>query len=139
LFILLTFVFILLFLFSPYRSPTFFFVTCFTLGFGIGYWALFVTIAAEQFGTNLRATVATSVPNFIRGTVVPLTLMFKFLRTTISDHFEGSTTISDPKHTGLIYGALIVGIFTIIVAVLSLKAIDETFGRDLDFEEENQT
>lgn len=138
LFILLTFFFILLFLFSPFKSTTFFFVTCFTLGFGIGYWALFVTIAAEQFGTNLRATVATSVPNFIRGTVVPLTLMFKFLRTTISEHFEGSPQISDPKNTGLIYGALIVGIFTIIVAVLSLKAIDETFGRELDFEEENQ-
>lgn len=139
LFILLTFFFILLYLFSPFRSTTFFFITCFTLGFGIGYWALFVTIAAEQFGTNLRATVATSVPNFIRGTVVPLTLMFKFLRTTISEHFEGSSVVGDPKHTGLIYGALIVGIFTIVIAVISLKAIDETFGRDLDFEEEHQS
>jgi MFS transporter, putative metabolite:H+ symporter len=139
LFIVLTFLFILLYLFSPFKSTSFFFVTCFMLGFGIGYWALFVTIAAEQFGTNLRATVATSVPNFIRGTVVPLTLMFKFLRTTISEHFEGSSLINDPKHTGLIYGALIVGIFTIIIAVLSLKAIDETFGRDLDFEEETQS
>lgn len=139
LFILLTFFFILLYLFSPFRSTTFFFITCFTLGFGIGYWALFVTIAAEQFGTNLRATVATSVPNFIRGTVIPLTLMFKFLRTTISEHFEGSSVVSAPKHTGMIYGALIVGIFTIVIAVISLKAIDETFGRDLDFEEEHQS
>jgi MFS transporter, putative metabolite:H+ symporter len=136
LFIFLTMLFILLYLFSPVKSTTFFFFTCFTLGFGIGYWALFVTIAAEQFGTNLRATVATSVPNFIRGTVFPLTLLFRFLRNSISEYFEGSGAISDPKHTGLIYGALIVGLFTIIVAFLSLRAIDETFGRDLNFEEQ---
>ena len=97
------------------------------LGVGIGYWALFVTIAAEQFGTNLRATVATSVPNFIRGTVIPLTLAFKYLRELI-----GSSG-TDPR--GIIYGALIVGVVTVIIAFISLSAIDETFGRDLNFEE----
>ncbi len=132
LFIFLTLIFIITFLFLPVRTTGFFFIACFAVGFGIGYWALFVTIAAEQFGTNLRATVATSVPNFIRGTVVPLTLMFKFLRTEIASASGGI----DAKHTGLIYGALIVGIFTIIVAFLSLRAIDETFGRDLNFEED---
>lgn len=132
LFILLTLIFILMFLFMPVRTTGFFFFACFAVGFGIGYWALFVTIAAEQFGTNLRATVATSVPNFIRGTVVPLTLMFKFVRTEIAGPAAGI----EAKHTGLIYGALIVGIFTIIIAFLSLRAIDETFGRDLDFEED---
>ncbi len=132
LFIFLTLIFILMFLFMPIRTTGFFFIACFAVGFGIGYWAQFVTIAAEQFGTNLRATVATSVPNFIRGTVVPLTLMFKFLRNEIA----GPSAGIEAKHTGLIYGALIVGIFTIIVAFLSLRAIDETFGRDLDFEED---
>lgn len=122
-FITLTLVFIVLYLFNPIHTVTFFYVTCFILGVGIGYWALFVTIAAEQFGTNIRATVATSVPNFIRGTVIPLTLMFAFLRKSI-----GGTD-------GMIYGALIVGIFTIIIAYISLFAIDETYGRDLNFDE----
>jgi putative MFS transporter len=67
LFILLTLAFVLIYLYAPVSSSTQFYVVCFLLGFGIGYWALFVTIAAEQFGTNLRSTVATTVPNFIRG------------------------------------------------------------------------
>ncbi len=122
-YITLTLLFVVLYLFNPIHTVTFFYATCFILGIGIGYWALFVTIAAEQFGTNLRATVATSVPNFIRGTVIPLTLMFAFLREWI-----GGTN-------GVIYGALIVGVFTIIIAYISLFAIDETFGRDLNYEE----
>jgi putative MFS transporter len=122
-FITLTFIFVMLYLFNPFHTVTFFYVTCFVVGVGIGYWALFVTIAAEQFGTNLRATVATSVPNFIRGTVIPLTLMFAFLR----DRIGGPD--------GVIFGALIVGVFTIIIAYISLFAIDETFGRDLNYEE----
>jgi MFS transporter, putative metabolite:H+ symporter len=125
-FITLTLVFVMLYLFNPFHTVTFFYVTCFVVGVGIGYWALFVTIAAEQFGTNLRATVATSVPNFIRGTVIPLTLMYAFLR----------ERIGGPD--GVIFGALIVGVFTIIVAYISLFAIDETFGRDLNYEETDQ-
>ena len=90
------------------------------MGVSIGYWALFVTIAAEQFGTNLRSTVTTSVPNIIRGTVVPLTYLFKELR----------------EQMGVLNGALVVGIFTVVVAIFALRAIDETFGRDLNFIEE---
>jgi MFS family permease len=119
-FILLTLIFIHLYLFIPIKTTTFFYFACFCLGFGIGYWALFVTIAAEQFGTNLRSTVATSVPNFIRGTVVPLTVLFKYLRGEI----------------GIIEGALIIGIGTVIVAFVAMRGIDETYGRDLNFEEE---
>lgn len=119
LFILLTLGFVLLYLYMPVKTPTFFYFCCFLLGVGIGYWALFVTIAAEQFGTNLRSTAATTVPNFIRGTVVPITLGFQYLR----------------GHFGIIYGALIIGIITIIIAFISLRLIDETYGRDLNFEE----
>jgi MFS transporter, putative metabolite:H+ symporter len=125
-FITLTLIFMMLYLFNPFHTVTFFYVTCFVVGVGIGYWALFVTIAAEQFGTNLRATVATSVPNFIRGTVIPLTLMYAFLR----------ERIGGPD--GVIFGALIVGVFTVIIAYISLFAIDETFGRDLNYEETDQ-
>ncbi|WP_276369119.1 MFS transporter [Chryseolinea sp. H1M3-3] len=118
-FMLLTLAFIFYYLFNPVKSSGFFYFACFCLGVGIGYWALFVTIAAEQFGTNLRSTAATTVPNFIRGTVVPLTLGFKYLRAEF----------------GIIYGALIVGVLTIIIAFIALQLIDETYGRDLNFEE----
>ncbi|MBN8578659.1 MAG: MFS transporter [Cytophagales bacterium] len=120
-FILLTLVFILVYLYFPLSSALQFYIVCFLLGFGIGYWALFVTIAAEQFGTNLRSTVATTVPNFIRGTVIPLTLLFQLFR----------------KDFGILTGALVVGLITIIIAFWALRLIDETFGRDLNFLEED--
>jgi MFS family permease len=121
LFTITTIAFMLLYLFMPVLSRPFFYTTCFVMGVGIGYWAMFVTIAAEQFGTNLRSTVATTVPNFIRFTVVPLTFMFKFMRDQV----------------GVIYGALTVGLFTIAVAFIALKFIDETYTRDLNFVEED--
>ena len=124
-YVFLTLAVILLYLFTPGRSVFYFYVTCFLLGVGIGYWALFVTIAAEQFGTNLRSTVATTVPNFIRGTVVPLSIAFRFLREQLGG-----------DDSAVIYGALIIGIFTIAVALVALQAIQETFGRDMNFLEE---
>ena len=118
-YILLTLTFVVLYLFMPIRTSSFFYVTCFLLGVGVGYWALFVTIAAEQFGTNLRSTVTTSVPNIIRGTVVPITFIFKEFR----------------EQVGILNGALLLGIITVIIALIALRSIDETFGRDLNFVE----
>jgi MFS transporter, putative metabolite:H+ symporter len=120
-FILLTLIFITLYLFWPFQTSSGFYIGCFFLGFGVGYWALFVTIAAEQFGTNLRSTVATTVPNFIRGSVVPLTFMFGYLR----------------GHLNILQAALIVGVFTIIIAFWALRLIDETFSRDLNYVEKD--
>jgi hypothetical protein len=120
-YILLTMAFILMYLYAPIKTTTFFYFACGCLGFGVGYWALFVTIAAEQFGTNLRSTVATTVPNFIRGTVVPLTISFKFLRDEV----------------GIINGALIVGIVTILIAITALYFLRETFDKELNFVEED--
>jgi len=117
---------ILIYLFTPGRSVFNFYLTCFLLGVSIGYWALFVTMAAEQFGTNLRSTVATSAPNFIRGTVVPLTLGFRFMREQLGG-----------GESAVIYGALVVGIVTIIIAFLSLQWVEETFSRDMNFVEED--
>lgn len=136
-YIMLTLLFVLLYLFLPVRSVDVFYGACFALGFGIGYWALFVTIAAEQFGTNLRSTVATSVPNFIRGTVVPITILFKFLRDFIAERNVDTMGEVAARNSGIIYGALIVGILTIIIAFIALRVIDETYGRDLNFEEED--
>ena len=121
-FILLTLVFIILYFVIPVKTSTSFYFMSVLLGFGVGYWALFVTIAAEQFGTNLRATVATSVPNFIRGTVVPITESFKLLAIYI----------------GIVYSALTIGVITIIIALIALRSIGETFGRDLNYLEEKK-
>jgi len=127
LYVIVTTGMILIYLFTPGRSVFNFYLSCFLLGVSIGYWALFVTMAAEQFGTNLRSTVATSAPNFIRGMVVPLTLGFRFMREQLGG-----------GESAVIYGALVVGIITIIIAFLSLQWVEETFSRDMNFVEEDR-
>ncbi len=92
---------------------------CFCLGFSIGYWALFVTVAAEQFGTNLRATVATTVPNFVRGT----TIIDAYLFYPAKEHF------------GILHGSMLVGGLLFIIALTALWFMEETFHKDLDFME----
>lgn len=119
LFMFLTAVFAGIYLFLMPDSVWFFYGLCLCLGFAIGYWALFVTIAAEQFGTNVRATVATTVPNFVRGSVNLMTPAFLLLKTTQSV-------------TG---AAGIVGGCTIILALLGLWKMEETYSKDLDYNE----
>jgi hypothetical protein len=107
--------------FGPGRSGLgAFYGACFALGVANGYWAVFVTMSSEQFGTNLRATVTTTAPNFVRGAVVPLTLAFRALKDSM----------------GAEKGALSVGAVTIVVALLALFPLDETYGKDLDFLED---
>jgi len=87
------------------------------IGLCAGHWSVTATVAAEQFGTNLRATVATSVPNLIRGAVVPLTLIIRALIPTL----------------GLIYAsAMMLGLVT-IAALLATRYLKETFALDLDY------
>jgi hypothetical protein len=102
------------------RSLTVFYAVSLALGFGSGYWAVFVTMASEQFGTNLRATATTSAPNFVRGAVVPLTNAFQAAKGTL----------------GVTGSAIAVGVVTLLIALLALRGLDETWGRDLDFVEE---
>jgi putative MFS transporter len=120
-FIALDFIFVCIYLFVPVATSFAFYAKCFMLGFGIGYWALFVTIAAEQFGTNLRSTVATTVPNLIRGTLIPITWLFQYLR----GRFD------------MINGALIVIIVTTAIALIALSVVDETYSRELNFVEKD--
>ncbi|MGV3639214.1 MAG: MFS transporter [Adhaeribacter sp.] len=120
LFLLLTALFVAFFLLLPIRSDLGLYLVCGGLGFSIGYWALFVTIAAEQFGTNMRATVATTVPNFVRGSVNLITPLFLALS----------------QKLGIIAGAGLVGLLTLVIALLALWKINETFGKDLNFLEE---
>ena len=120
LFLGLTAALIVVYLFIPLHTTTVFYALCACLGFGVGYWALFVTVAAEQFGTNLRATVATTVPNFVRGSInimTPLFLLFK-------------------SQFGLLPGAGLLGLLTMAIAFFGLWDMDETFGKDLDYLEE---
>lgn len=116
-FLLLTSVFIALFLLQGSKSATVFYGLCLFLGFSIGFWALFVTISAEQFGTNLRATVATTVPNFVRGSVNISTPLFLLGKT----------------YWGVLPAAGVVAGLTIILAIIALWGMDETFHKDLDY------
>ncbi len=118
-FVLLSLVFVLVYLLAPLRDVDTFYLVCIFLGFANGYWALFVTIAAELFGTNLRATVATTVPNFVRGAVIPLTSLF----------------ILGKAHVGVLYSALGVGLLTVALALVALSFMEETFSKDLSYVE----
>ncbi len=114
---------VLAYLALPFSSPAMFYFSHFLLGFSVGFWVIFVTIGAEQFGTNLRSTVATSVPNFARGMQVPINESFKYLK---SAAVTGSVITA-----GYIVGAVCLGI-----AFIALWGLKETFDRDLDYVEE---
>lgn len=118
--LLTAFVGILVYLLAPGLTPEMVYALCFVLGIAGGYWAVLVTMAAEQFGTNIRGTVATTIPNFVRGSAVFITLSFRSLSQSI----------------GIPYAALSVGMFCVIGAILSLYFSEETFGKDLDYIEE---
>ena len=120
-FILLSLTFVLVYLLAPLRDVDQFYLVCIFLGFANGYWALFVTIAAELFGTNLRATVATTVPNFVRGSVIPLASLF----------------VLGKAQFGLLYSALGVGLLTIGLALFALNSLEETFDKDLNYVEQD--
>lgn len=100
-----------------------FYSICLFLGFSVGYWVIFMTIATEQFGTNIRATVTTTVPNFVRGAVVPLSLLFQYLKGL----FQGS----------FIYAGLAVAVLSLGMAFWALSKMQETFSKDLDYMEQD--
>ncbi len=117
---LFTFVSAIVYLFAGLKTPDALYVTCLALGFGIGYWAMFVTIGAEQFGTNLRATAATTIPNMVRGLTFPMTTLYQFAK----------------PGQGVIYAGAIVGVIAFALGFYSILTIPETHGRDMDFIEE---
>jgi MFS family permease len=118
-FLMMNIVCIGVYLYFNHFGSTFFYFMCGALGFANGYWAVFVTNASEQFGTNYRATVTTAVPNIIRGTTVPLTLSFQYFR----------------EHLGIINGALVVAVIALSIAIVAAMRTEETFGKDLDYVE----
>ena len=96
-----------------------FYACALALGVAGGYWAIFVTIASEQFGTNIRATATTTVPNFVRGAVALLTTSFTALKVSL----------------GITQAAIAVGTACFAIGIVSLLSLDETYGKDLDFVE----
>jgi MFS family permease len=103
-------------------TATTFYVLCFIMGVSVGYWVLFVTIAAEQFGTNIRATVTTTVPNFVRGSLPLMLLIYGYFRDRI---FDG-----DILKSGMVVGALLS-----IISLIALWKLKETFHTDLNYSE----
>ena len=90
------------------------------MGFGTGFWAVFVTIGAENFGTNLRATAATTIPNMVRGSLNGITALFLL--------FQGSLTY--------VNSGIATAVVVMAITYWAIYGLQETFGRDLDFIEE---
>jgi MFS transporter, putative metabolite:H+ symporter len=120
LFLAFNVVMIFTYLSMPVTAAWQMYVMHFFLGLSAGFWVIFVTIGAEQFGTNLRATVATSVPNFARGMQVPINETFRYL---IQPNVLGS----------LITAGYVVGSACLLIAFVALAGMKETFDRDLDY------
>ena len=118
--ITLTFIAMLVYLLNTGWTANQFYILCLFFGLFTGYWVVFVTMSAEHFGTNLRATVTTSVPNMVRGSLILVTLLFQFLASKF----------------GVINSGLIVAVLTVSIAYIALYNLDETYGRDLNFVEE---
>ena len=87
------------------------------LGFGTGFWAIFVTMAAEQFGTNIRATVATTVPNMVRGSLTLVSVLFTQLQ----------------KGVDYVKAGWITGIVVMIIGIIAVLLAEETFHKDLNY------
>ncbi|TAH25130.1 MAG: MFS transporter [Cytophagales bacterium] len=98
-------------------NTTMFYSLITLLGFSVGFWAMFVTNAAEQFGTNIRATTTTTIPNFVRGALVPLVYLFK----------------SFTQQLGLITGTYLLGVLVFLITLIALYFTKETFGKELDY------
>ncbi len=102
------------------QSLTIYYGLLLFLGFCVGYSIVLLTLAAEQFGTNIRATVTTSSLNILRATVIPQTLLFQFLN----------------PYIGTVNSAMAVGVLAILIAFWGLSNLEETFHKDLNYMEE---
>jgi MFS transporter, putative metabolite:H+ symporter len=118
----ITVVFVTLFFLQPGKNETIFYIICVGLGYGTGFTVVYITMSAEQFGTNLRATAAISIPNMVRGALPLIILLFQLMRNIFNDYATGG---------------LVTGIILITIAIISAINLEETFGKDLDFVEVN--
>jgi len=93
---------------------------CAMLGFGTGFWAIFVTMGAEQFGTNLRATAATTIPNMVRGALPLMNLLFVGV-------------LQQGMGYSLITSGIITGIIVMSITLVAAYFTEETFHKDLNY------
>jgi hypothetical protein len=93
---------------------------CAGLGFGTGFSVIYITMSAEQFGTNLRATAAVTIPNMVRGALPLIIILFKGMR-----NWTGS----------YVTGAVLTGALLMLIAVYAAIGIRETYNKELDFVE----
>ncbi len=120
---MLTIVGLILFFSGYNRSDSTMYAICTLLGFSTGFWAIFVTMGAEQFGTNLRGTAATTIPNMVRGALPLINMMFL-------DLFQKSWGWS------LVYSGIITGIVVMTITLIAYYFTEETFHKDLNYVEE---
>jgi MFS family permease len=116
-FMALSFLVMAIYLLASISTAFIFYVLIFFLGIFNGYWTLFIIMAAELFGTNIRATVATSIPNFVRGATIPLTLAFAALK----------------PNFGVNNAALLIGIIVVAVSLTALFFLEETFSKEMNY------
>jgi hypothetical protein len=112
---------VLIYLVIRNTSAPVFYLFDFFFGVANGYWSVFMTVASEQFGTNIRATATTTTPNFVRGAVVPMTTLFVWLKGITGN---------------ILTAALLVGVLVLALAFFALWKTEETYGRDLEYIEE---
>lgn len=101
------------------KGHYYFYTLSFVIGVSAGFWALFVTVAAESFGTNLRSTAATSIPNFVRAGVFPMSLMLTPLREYLP-YWQATLTV---------------GVIVFVLSLIGTYFLKETFGQSLEFVE----
>ncbi|MFD1144027.1 MFS transporter [Larkinella insperata] len=116
---LLNLVFVAIYLFAGIASIPLFYTVCVILGFSIGYIALFLTVSAEHFGTNLRSTATTSIANNVRATTLLTIPLFQSLKPSV----------------GVIGSAAVVALLCFLISFWSLATLDETYGKDLNYVE----
>jgi putative MFS transporter len=121
-FLLLSVISVMFYLDSKGITPEKFIWLCFFMGFGVGYWATFVTIASEQFGTNIRSTVTTTAPNFVRGSLIPINFAFNALMV----------------HFGRIGAGYFMMIILTAIALYATSQLKESFDKDLDYVEDEE-
>jgi MFS transporter, putative metabolite:H+ symporter len=125
-FLMMTFFSVFLYFKVAIISEPIYYTIITIIGFATGYWAVFMSTAAELFGTNIRATATTTAPNFVRGAVIFLTLSFRYFETLFVDS-EGK---SDSR-----MAAITVGIVVAVLSLLALYNLKETFAKDLNYTE----
>jgi len=114
-------IFFLIWFFLQSGNETIFYLICAGLGYGTGFSVVYITMSAEQFGTNLRATAAISIPNMVRGSLPLIILLFQASRNIFQNYLTG---------------AWVTGLVLFVIAIFSATKMEETYGKDLEFIEE---